>query len=410
MAQAPKIGLVPNNLIVGQSGGCTAVINASLAGVIDEALSQPRIDGIYGMLNGVQGLLEKHIVDLRAEAPETLSGLRETPSAALGSCRFKLDDEQLASIFELLRAHDIRYFLYIGGNDSADTSARLDRLARERSYELFVIGVPKTIDNDLPFTDHCPGYGSVARYLAVSTLEAGLDTEAMRRFDPVKIIEVMGRDAGWLAAGSALGKRDERDAPHLIYFPELHLDVDAFLADVQRVYDRVGYVVAVVPERITDLQGNVVAGSTEPTFVDAFGHGYFESPAAYLVREVTAKLGLRARFDKPGTIQRMSLALASRADLEEAYMAGRAAVRHAAEGQSGSMVTLVRQPGAEYVCTTGLAPLAEVAHSVKLMPRDFVNPEANFVTQAFIDYATPLIGDPLPRYARLQKKQVDTWQ
>jgi ATP-dependent phosphofructokinase / diphosphate-dependent phosphofructokinase len=397
---------VPKNLIVGQSGGCTAVINATLAGVVDEAMKQPAVDGIYGMLNGVQGLLEGEAVDLRAETPETLAGLRATPSAALGSCRFKPNQEQLERILALLRRLDVCYFLYAGGNDSADTSARLERLARDSGYELFVIGLPKTIDNDLPFTDHCPGYGSVARYLAVSTLEAGLDTEAMRRFDPVKVIEVMGRDAGWLAAGAALAKRDEADAPHLIYFPEHHLEPDRFLDDVQRVYDRLGYVVAVVPERITDTAGNVVARSTEPTFVDAFGHSYFDSPAAYLVQEVTGRLGLRARFDKPGTFQRMSGQLMSRADVDEAYESGRAGVRHAVCGQSGSMVTLVREPGPEYTCTTGLAPLGDVANSVKLMPREFVNQEANFVTQAFVDYAMPLIGDPLPHYARLAKRRV----
>ncbi|MFI5269326.1 MAG: 6-phosphofructokinase, partial [Chloroflexota bacterium] len=397
---------MPKNLIVGQSGGCTAVINATLAGVVDEALQRSGVNGVYGMLNGVQGLLDGQVVDLRAEATSTLAGLRDTPSAALGSCRFKPNPEQLERLLDLLRRLEVRYFLYAGGNDSADTSARLERLARERNYELFVIGLPKTIDNDLPFTDHCPGYGSVARYLAISALEAGLDTEAMRRFDPVKIIEVMGRDAGWLAASAALGKRADEDAPHLIYFPEHHLAVDHFLEDVQRVYDRLGYVVAVVPERITDPAGNVVARSTEPTFVDAFGHAYFDSPAAYLAQEVSGRLGLRARFDKPGTLQRMSIPLASRADVDEAYMAGRAGVRHALAGMSGSMVTLVREPGPEYRCSTGLAPLAEVANSVKLMPREFVNAEANFVTEAFVEYALPLIGDPLPRYARLAKHMV----
>jgi 6-phosphofructokinase 1 len=397
---------VPSNLIVGQSGGCTAVINATLAGVVDEALAQSAVGGIYGMLNGVQGLLDGQVIDLRAQASETLGGLRDTPSAALGSCRFKLEDSRLDQLVDILRRLEVRYFLYIGGNDSADTSDRIERLARERGYELFVIGLPKTIDNDLPCTDHCPGYGSVARYLAISTLEAGRDTEAMNRFDPVKIIEVMGRDAGWLAGGAALGKREDADAPHLIYFPETRLVVDRFLDDVQRVYDRVGYVVAVVPERITDPAGNVVARSTEPTFVDAFGHEYFDSPAAYLVQEVGARLGLRARFDKPGTFQRMSIPLASRTDLEEAYAAGRAGVRHALDGESGSMVTLVRGEGPAYSCSTGLAPLAEVANGVKLMPREFVNDEGNFVTQAFVEYARPLIGDPLPRYARLAKKMV----
>src|SRR5207245_976757 len=175
--------------------GCTAVLNATLAGVIDEALQQPAVDGIYGMLHGVQGLLDGQVIDLRAETAGTLAALPDTPSAALGSCRFKPNEEELGRLLEVLRRHEVRYFLYAGGNDSADTSARLDRLASQAGYELFVIGLPKTIDNDLPCTDHCPGYGSVARYLAISTREAGLDTEAMRRFDPVKVIEVMGREA-----------------------------------------------------------------------------------------------------------------------------------------------------------------------------------------------------------------------
>ncbi|MBV8083754.1 MAG: 6-phosphofructokinase [Chloroflexi bacterium] len=394
------------NLIVGQSGGCTAVINATLAGVIEEALAQPGVSGVYGMQNGIQGLLDGDVIDLRAQPAEELALLRDTPSAALGSCRFKADGEALDRLLETLRRLDIRYFLYIGGNDSADTSDRLDRLARARGYELFVVGLPKTIDNDLPLTDHCPGYGSVARYLAVSTLEAGLDTEAMRRFDPVKIIEVMGRDAGWLAGGAALGKRCDEDAPHLIYFPEYHLELDEFLADVQRVYERVGYVVAIVPERITDRQGRIVARSQEPTFVDAFGHAYFDSPAAYLVQQVGSRLGLRARFDKPGTVQRMSRALASRTDLDEAYMAGRAGVRRALESVSGSMVTLVRSSEQPYQCTMGLAPLAAIANSVKTLPASFVNGERNFVTPEFVAYALPLVGDPLPRYARLAKRRL----
>ena len=397
---------MPGKLIVGQSGGCTAAINATLAGVIDQALQRPEVGAVLGMLNGIQGLLDGEVVDLGAESTETRAGLRETPSAALGSCRFKASDEHLERIVDILRRLDIRYFLYIGGNDSADTSARIEAVAQASGYELLVIGLPKTIDNDLPCTDHCPGYGSVARYLAISTIEAGLDTEAMRRFDPVKIIEVMGRDAGWLAGAAALGKHSEEDAPHLIYFPEYHLAADRFLADVQRVYERLGYVVAVVPERITDSAGNVVARSPDPTFVDAFGHAYYDSPAAYLVQEVGARLGLRARFDKPGTFQRMSMALASQTDLDEAYMAGRAGVRHAAEGMSGKMVTLVREPGPAYACSTGLAPLREVANSVKTLPREYVNAALNFVTPAFVEYALPLVGDPLPRYTRLAKYRV----
>ncbi|MHB8620650.1 MAG: 6-phosphofructokinase, partial [Chloroflexota bacterium] len=389
---------MPHTLVVGQSGGCTAVINATLAGVVDEAARQPEVARVLGMLHGVEGLLADELIDLGGQDPAVLAGLRTTPSAGLGSCRFKPGDDQMARLLEVVRGHDVRYLLYVGGNDSADTADRLDRFARHAGYELFVIGLPKTIDNDLPITDHCPGYGSAARYLAVSTLEAGLDTEAMRRFDPVKIIEIMGRDAGWLAGASALGKRDEADAPHLVYFPERRLVVDRFLEDVQRVYERVGYVVAVVPERITDPSGNIVARGVEPTFVDAFGHAYFDSPAAYLSQEVHARLGLRARFDKPGTLQRMSIALASWRDQDEAYELGRAGVRHALEGVSGQMVTLARAPGPGYRCDTGLAPLGEIANSVKLLPAEYTNPEGNFITPAFRDYALPLLGSDLPHY------------
>ncbi|MBV9119113.1 MAG: 6-phosphofructokinase, partial [Chloroflexi bacterium] len=195
-------------------------------------------------------------------------------------------------------------------------------------------------------------------------------------------------------------------APHLIYFPEYHLEVDAFLEDVESVYRRLGYVVAIVPERITDGRGNIVVRSQEPTFVDAFGHAYFDSPAAYLVQLVREKLGLRARFDKPGTLQRMSIPLASETDLAEGFMAGKAGVRYATAGDSGSMVILVREPGPAYACTTGLAPLSDIANTVKTVPEGFVNVRRNFVTAAFDEYARPLAGGPLPRYARLSKQRL----
>ncbi len=398
-------GGLRGKLLVGQSGGCTAVINSSLVGVIEEARRHPEIQGIVGMLHGIQGLLQEQLVDLGKESPETLLRLRRTPSAALGSCRYKLQEGDLERIVRILRQHDIRYFLYIGGNDSADTSHKISIAAAEMGYDLRVMGVPKTIDNDLPITDHCPGYGSIARFVAQGTQDAGLDTEAMRQYDPVKIIEVMGRDAGWVAAASAVGKESPTSAPHLIYVPEVTFHVESFLEAVQRIHREVGYVVAVMSETIRDERGNVV-GSEKPYFVDPFGHGYFESPAAYLCRIVARELGLRARFDKPGTIQRMSMPLASETDLEEAYLVGQRAVEYALDGRTDQMVILVRESSSPYRCGTDAAPLTEIANVVKPLPAEFYSAEENFVTPAFVEYARPLIGGPLLQYARLAKRPV----
>ncbi|HEX2986794.1 MAG TPA: 6-phosphofructokinase [Chloroflexota bacterium] len=392
-------------LLVGQSGGCTAVINASLVGVIEEASRHSDIEGVLGTLHGVEGVLRGELVDLASESEETLRRLRRTPSSALGSCRYKLHEGDLERIVHTLRENDVRYFLYIGGNDSADSSHKIANAAAEIGYDLRVMAVPKTIDNDLPITDHCPGYGSIARFVAQSTQDAGLDTEAMKRYDPVKIIEVMGRDAGWVAAASALGKSSLQDAPHLVYLPERTFDVQRVLEDVKRVHHEVGYVVVVLSETVRDAKGQVV-GSEKPYFVDPFGHGYYESPAAYLCRVVARELGLRARFDKPGTIQRMSMALASPTDLEEAYLVGSQAVRYALQGRTDQMVILVRVPGTHYRCTTDSVPLEQIANVVKPLPPEFISPEGNFVTPAFMDYALPLIGGPLLQYARLAKRPI----
>ncbi len=392
-------------LLVGQSGGCTAVINSSLVGVVEEALRHPEIEGVLGTLHGVEGLLRGDLVDLGAESRETLRRVRCTPSAALGSCRYRLQEGDLERIIQSFRQQDVRYFLYIGGNDSADTSHKIAIAAAELGYDLRVMAVPKTIDNDLPITDHCPGYGSIARFVAQSTQDAGLDTEAMKRYDPVKIIEVMGRDAGWVAAASALGKKVVPDAPHLIYVPEVTFDEARFLEDVKAVHQEIGFVVVVLTETIRDGRGRVV-GSEKPYFVDPFGHGYYESPAAYLCRLVARELGLRARFDKPGTIQRMSMALASSTDLEEAYLVGQKAVEYSVEGRTDQMVILVREPGTRYLCTTDSAPLTEIANVVKPLPPEFLVPEGNFVAPAFLEYARPLIGGPLLEYARLARRPV----
>ena len=393
------------NLVVGQAGGPTAVINSSLAGVIEEALQQAAIAGIYGLRRGLLGLLAGDLVDLRRETAATIAGLRATPAAALGTSRRRFQEEDGPRLLATLRAHDIRYLAYIGGNDSMDTAQRLADLAQAAGYELRLVGVPKTIDNDLPHTDHTPGYGSAARYVALATQEAGLDAAATAVVDAVCILEVMGRDAGWVAAAASLarvgagGCLRPDEAPHLIYVPERRLSASRFLADVAAVYRRVGHVVAVVAETVRDEVGEPWAQSLG---VDDFGHRRLVGTAERLCALVRQELGLQARFDKPGTLQRASFLCRSPVDEEEAYALGRAAVARLLAGHSGVMLTLVRESDEPYSCTIGQAPLAAVAHGVRRLPDEYIAPAGNFVTPAFLTYAHPLIGGPLPEYARLR--------
>ena len=393
-------------LVVGQSGGPTAVINASLAGVIQEAVQHEAITGIYGMRHGVEGLLREDLVDLEAESAETVELLKHTPSAALGSCRHKLGDADYERILGILRGHGIRYFLYIGGNDSADTSHRLAALAEREDYELRVVGIPKTVDNDLVATDHCPGHPSVARWLATSVRDAGLDTEAIGVADTVKVIETMGRDTGWITAATALARTHEDAAPHLIYLPERPLHRDRLLADVDRVYRALGRVVIAVCEGQKDERGQYLSASTKSVDVDRFGHPQLGGVAAVVCEIISTELKLKARFDKPGTIQRVSGVLASPVDVDEAWRVGQAGVRHAVDGATGQMVVLVRERSEPYRSRTELVPLEQVANEVRAVPDEFIAPGDNDVTQAYLDYIRPLIGGPLPAYARLRATAV----
>ena len=261
------------NCLVAQSGGPTAVINASVAGVVTEALNNPCIEEIFGGMNGVLGILKEDLIDLAEESQQNIRGLRYTPASALGTCRFKLKrDQDYERVLEVFEAHNIRYFFYAGGNDSQDTADKISKLAQEKNYELRVIGVPKTIDNDLVTTDHCPGYGSVVKYICTTIRETALDHEAMGQHDLVSIVEVMGRNAGWIAAGATLakGKDNPDDAPHLIYLPELPFSKEQFIDDVQRVLKKNKYCLVVVGEGLQDNDGNYVANSTNAQ--DAFGH------------------------------------------------------------------------------------------------------------------------------------------
>jgi len=393
------------NLIIGQSGGATAVINASLVGAVEAALADARIDGIYGMLYGIEGLLKDELVDLRRQPVGVWSQLLHTPSAALGSCRYKLQEGDAQRAIELLRRYDAHYLLYIGGNDSADTAHRLALAAQGMGYELQAISIPKTIDNDLPFTDHCPGYGSAARFLALATMDSSMNTISIPWHYPVKVIETMGRDAGWLAASAALGKRDGDDPPHIILVPEKPFNADVLLKQVEEVYRRLGYVIIVAAETIRDEQGQAL-GAAGQAGEDAFQHPLLSGAAQFLVELVRQRLKLRARFDKPGDLQRMASTSISGTDRDEAYLVGQMGVRAVLEGESDKMVTLVRHMDPDYHCTTGLVELARVANEQRLMPGEYLNADKTMVTQAFYDYALPLLGDPLPHYVKLEKRRI----
>src|SRR5271157_3126417 len=387
------------NVLVGQSGGPTSVINASVAGIVAEALNHVAIEEIYGGLNGVLGILQEEIVDLASESQQQVRALRHTPGAALGTCRYKLKKQQdFERVLEVFKAHNIRYFFYIGGNDSQDTADKISKLAQQQGYELRVIGVPKTIDNDLTGTDHCPGYGSVIKYLATTVREIACDNEAMGQGDLVSIIEVMGRSAGWIAAGSALAKRRDHphDAPHLILLPEVPFNQEKVLEDVRRVLKRERYCLIVVAEGLVDADGNYLAADSA---TDAFGH---------------ARLG-GAGEARPGLIQRAAAHAASKTDVDEAYLAGQAAVRAAIAGENDKMVTLVRGETEHYTVETGLAPLAEIANGIKKLPREWINEDMVSMNFQFLRYAQPLIQgevavpyeNGVPTYARLDKVRVE---
>lgn len=393
------------NLIIGQSGGATAVINASLVGAVEAAMQQKRIGNIYGMLYGIEGLLKEDIINLRQQPAGMWPRLLTTPSAALGSCRYKLQDTDPERIIALFRRYNIRYLLYIGGNDSADTTHRLAQAAQQMNYDLQAISIPKTIDNDLPSTDHCPGYGSAARFIALATMDSAMNTISIPWHYPVKVIETMGRDAGWLTAASALGKRDEFEPPHIILLPEHTFHRERYLAQVEAAYRRLGYVIIVAAETIRDEQGHAL-GATGQVGTDAFEHPLLSGTAQYLIELVKQHLKLRARFDKPGDLQRMASCCISRTDQQEAYLVGQMGVQALMNGENDKMVTLVRQSGQGYTCTTGLVELEKIANVQHLLPEHYLDESKTMVTPAFYDYALPLIGDPLPHHATLEKTRV----
>ncbi len=388
------------NLLVGQSGGPTAVINGSLAGVVREAQASQEIGKVLGMRRGIEGMLEGQVVDLTDLSSQALDTLARTPGSALGACRRKISDEEANLLIETFRERDIRYLCYIGGNDSADTTHRLASASRRAGYELAAIAVPKTIDNDLPETDHCPGFGSIARYVATAVLESTLDTRSLPTSYPVKVIEIMGRDAGWVAAAATLASPNPDFGPHLVYVPESAFDRDSFLKSVAEIHRDLGYVVVVAAETIRDRAGDPVAQGTAT--MDSFNHPIVRGTAESLVRLVEDGLGLVARFDRPGTLQRSSVALRSAVDLEEACLVGGAAVKAALEGSSDIMITLDRISDEPYEVRTSSASLESVANRIRRLPPEYMDVERGLVTDAFRRYAMPLLGsDPFPDIALL---------
>ncbi len=414
---------VKGKAMVAQSGGPTAVINASVAGVIQTALANESVfTGVYGAYNGVLGVLHEELFDLAAEDPRQIELLRRSPSAALGSCRYKLKDMETnrvdyERIIEVFKAQDIRFFFYIGGNDSMDTADKVSKLAAEEGYEMLAVGVPKTIDNDLAFTDHCPGYGSVAKFTAVSAMEAGRDTESLWTHDTTTVMEVMGRNAGWIAASAALARRSEEDAPHLIYVPEAAFSVEAFVADVKECLKRYDRCFIVAGEGLKTADGKYLADAGGQFAKDAFGHTQLGGAGEALRAIIESEVGVKARYNNAGTSQRNARHFASATDVAEAYMAGAAAVQAAIDGVGGKMVSLVREEeNGQYRCTTGLVDLADVANGVKPLPPEFLNRDGNGVTEAFCRYARPLIAgtadleihdDGLPVYARLARHMAE---
>ena len=405
-------------VLIGQSGGPTSVINASAIGCIETAMASDNVTKVNGAAHGIKGAFNDEIYDLTQEDPAELSLMRYTPSSVLGSCRYKLadfmvDDTDYKRILDIFKKYDIRYFFYIGENDSMDTSSKISSYLSQHDYECRVIGIPKTIDNDLAITDHCPGYGSAAKYIATTFMEVSRDAKVYDR-GSITVIEVMGRNAGWLTAASALAGIKYKDhGPDLVYLPEVPFDMSNFLSDVSRVYEEQGDVLVAVSEGIKDKNGTYIVSyfSDQTKEKDAFGHAKMGGLAANLAEYANAKLKAKVRGIELSLLQRCAAHLASATDVEEAYMAGKAAFEAAEAGVTDKMITFEREPGEIYKCKTGLVDLVEVANAEKKVPREWINEAGNGVLQPFIDYALPLINgevdrpteNGLPRFARLKR-------
>ena len=389
MTSAPKA-----NAVVGQSGGPTGTINASLAGVIEEVCKHSEIENLYGSIHAVQGIVKEDFIDLKNLSISVLEGMASCSSAALGSSRDKPDKEYCARIFEVFKKRNVRYFFYIGGNDSANTAHIVNVMAAEVGYEMRAFHIPKTIDNDLLVTDHCPGYGTAAKFVACAVMGDDLDNRAL---PGVKIDVIMGRNAGFLAAATVLGKQRDDDGPHLVYLPERPVPMDKFLGDVENVYKKLGRCVIAVSEGICDTDGVTWAEKlAEQSETDAHGNIQLSGTGAladFLADQIRAKLGAkRVRADTFGYLQRSFVGFQSSVDVDEARRCGREAVRLSMAEQSGSVAIQRTGDDDDYAMKLICTELRNVAEKSKSMPDEFINADGNGVTEAFVKYAKPLTG------------------
>ena len=403
MTRKARTSVTKRNAFYAQSGGVTAVINASACGVIETARKYPRhIGKVYAGRHGIIGALTEDLIDTSKESRQTISGLKHTPAGAFGSARFKLKSleqnrAEYERLIEVFRAHDIGYFFYNGGNDSMDTALKVSQLSQLLGYPIICVGVPKTVDNDLPHTDCCPGFGSVAKYIAVSTREAALDVASMARTSTkVFVLEVMGRHAGWIAAAGGLAGRKPADPPHIILFPEIPFDQASFLAKVKYSVENYGYCVVVVSEGAAYPDGRFLA---EAGTKDAFGHSQLGGVAPVVANMVREAHGYKYHWAVADYLQRAARHIASRTDVEQAYACGKAAVELAVKGVNAVMPTIVRKSAKPYKWVIGHVPLAAVANKEKKIPRDFITPDGFGITAACRRYLEPLVaGEAYPPY------------
>lgn len=407
-------------LLFAQSGGPTAVINASACGVFEEAFKHSEITQVLGAAHGVVGILEDRLFDIGKEDATEIARLKNTPSSALGSCRYKLkdpkiDDTDYKRILEVFIKHNVRYFFYNGGNDSMDTCNKIGEFLKENGYACNVVGVPKTIDNDLYGTDHCPGFGSTAKYIATTCMELSLDARVFSH-GQIAVIEIMGRHAGWLTAASAVASY-AGNGPDLIYVPESAFDLDKFTADVERVFAEKGNCIVAVSEGIHDENGKFIAEyGMENAKKDAFGHVQLGGTASYLVSYLKNKIDTKFRAIEFSLMQRCAAHIASKTDMDEAYAAGAECVKAAVNGESQIMVgfNCLRENG-KYTCRLDHIPLSLVANTESKLPAKYINEDKNFITKDFLDYVVPLISgettpefvNGVPRFAKLKKVLVD---
>ena len=384
------------NLIVGQSGGPTAVINSSLYGVVSEALAHPEeIEHVYGMVNGIEGFLNGTTLEFTEALPgEKLEMLKNTPGAYLGSCRYKLpeslDDEVYPKLFAKFEEMNIGYFFYIGGNDSMDTVSKLSRYAQKVGSDIIVLGEPKTVDNDLVLTDHTPGFGSAARYVATTVREITIDANVYEK-KSVTIIEIMGRHAGWLTAASVLARKYVGDNPLLIYLPEVAFDENEFLAKVDAAFEKNCNVIVCVSEGIHDKDGTFICEYDSSVGVDNFGHKMLAGCGKYLENLVRNKLGVKARSVELNVSQRCSSTMMSAADQQEAVMAGKFGVQAALKGETGKMISFVRESNAPYKLVCGLEDVNEICNKEKGVPLEWITEGGSDIGPEFIEYAAPLV-------------------